>query len=246
VGDRSRGRFATPAEFPLDDCSQYRGLHVRREFLVFVHRSGPFSVAPCQTLALRFATFSPLYVVGAAVCLSGRWRRTVAASYCTGSGWSTNATTHQACSRRRLGQRARRRRHLSSSTSLPSSAHPRLPDRPPRHSPHRPYRPPLPHWHRRHCRLHHRQHLRALSSKAPITNRSSPSSPRRPPSPPPPEPGHPSQSLRCHRRRLCSVACASTTSTFQKVTHAWYALRHLLICSSAHLLIAMKTLRIGT
>jgi hypothetical protein len=32
VGERSRGRFATPAADLLpDDCSPYRGLHVRRE-----------------------------------------------------------------------------------------------------------------------------------------------------------------------------------------------------------------------
>jgi hypothetical protein len=39
VGDRSRGRFATPADFPLHDCSPYRGLHVRREWVGVVHRS---------------------------------------------------------------------------------------------------------------------------------------------------------------------------------------------------------------
>jgi hypothetical protein len=38
VGDRSRGRFATPADFPRHDCSPNRGLHVRRERLAFVHR----------------------------------------------------------------------------------------------------------------------------------------------------------------------------------------------------------------
>ena len=35
VGDRSRGRFATPAGFPLHDGTPYRGLHVRRESLGF-------------------------------------------------------------------------------------------------------------------------------------------------------------------------------------------------------------------
>jgi hypothetical protein len=30
-GVSSRGRFATPADFPLHDCSPYRELHVRRE-----------------------------------------------------------------------------------------------------------------------------------------------------------------------------------------------------------------------
>jgi hypothetical protein len=33
VGNRSRGCFATPADFPRHDCSPYPGLHVRRECL---------------------------------------------------------------------------------------------------------------------------------------------------------------------------------------------------------------------
>jgi hypothetical protein len=36
---RSRGRFATPADFTLHDGTPYRGLHARRESLGFVHRS---------------------------------------------------------------------------------------------------------------------------------------------------------------------------------------------------------------
>jgi hypothetical protein len=47
------------ADFPRHDCSPYRGLHVRRESVGLVQ--GPFSVAPCRTRTLRFATFSPLY-----------------------------------------------------------------------------------------------------------------------------------------------------------------------------------------
>jgi hypothetical protein len=39
VGDRSRGRFATPADSPLQDCSPYSHVHVRRGSLGFVHRS---------------------------------------------------------------------------------------------------------------------------------------------------------------------------------------------------------------
>jgi argininosuccinate lyase len=31
VGDRSRGRFATPTDFPLQDCSPYSHVHVRPE-----------------------------------------------------------------------------------------------------------------------------------------------------------------------------------------------------------------------
>jgi multidrug resistance efflux pump len=39
VGDRSRGRFATPTDSPLHDGSPYWGLHARRWGLGFVHRS---------------------------------------------------------------------------------------------------------------------------------------------------------------------------------------------------------------
>jgi hypothetical protein len=35
VGDRSRARFATPADSPRHDGTPYRGLHVRRESLGF-------------------------------------------------------------------------------------------------------------------------------------------------------------------------------------------------------------------
>jgi hypothetical protein len=38
VGDRSRGRYATPADSPLHDGTPYRGLRVRRWGLGFVHR----------------------------------------------------------------------------------------------------------------------------------------------------------------------------------------------------------------
>jgi hypothetical protein len=50
VGDRSRGRYATPADFPPHAGTPYRGLRVRRWGLGFVHRSRAiFSVAPCRT-----------------------------------------------------------------------------------------------------------------------------------------------------------------------------------------------------
>jgi hypothetical protein len=38
-GDRSRGCYATPADFPLHDGTPHRGLRVRRWGLGFVHRS---------------------------------------------------------------------------------------------------------------------------------------------------------------------------------------------------------------
>ena len=34
MGDRSHGRFVTPADFPLHDCSPHSRVHVRRERLV--------------------------------------------------------------------------------------------------------------------------------------------------------------------------------------------------------------------
>jgi hypothetical protein len=39
VGERLRGRFATPADFPPQDCSPYRGLYVRPFSLGVVPRS---------------------------------------------------------------------------------------------------------------------------------------------------------------------------------------------------------------
>jgi hypothetical protein len=39
VGDRPRGRYATPADFPLHGATPYRGLRVRRWGLGFVHHS---------------------------------------------------------------------------------------------------------------------------------------------------------------------------------------------------------------
>jgi hypothetical protein len=45
---RSRCLFATPAEFPLQHCSPYSHVHVRRDSLGFVHCSRQFCVAPCQ------------------------------------------------------------------------------------------------------------------------------------------------------------------------------------------------------
>ena len=38
VGDRSRGRYATPADSPRHDGTPYRGLRVRRWGLGFAHR----------------------------------------------------------------------------------------------------------------------------------------------------------------------------------------------------------------
>ena len=39
MGERSRGRYATPADFPLHDCTPYRWLRARRWGLGFVRHS---------------------------------------------------------------------------------------------------------------------------------------------------------------------------------------------------------------
>jgi hypothetical protein len=51
----SRGRFATPADFPRRDCSPYSHVHVRRESLGFVHRPRAIFCRPVPN-PLRFAT----------------------------------------------------------------------------------------------------------------------------------------------------------------------------------------------
>jgi hypothetical protein len=58
VGDRPRGRFATPADFPRHDGSPYRTVyhantHAAKVWDLSVVQ-GPFPVAPCQTLPLRY------------------------------------------------------------------------------------------------------------------------------------------------------------------------------------------------
>ena len=58
MGDRSRGRFATPADFPLHDGTPCSHVHVRRERLVFVHRSRTIF---CQRLPSDSRTFASLY-----------------------------------------------------------------------------------------------------------------------------------------------------------------------------------------
>jgi hypothetical protein len=63
LGERSRGRFATPADFPLHDCSPYRGLYVRRERLGFVYRSRTIFCRRVPNLTLRFAAIASLYSI---------------------------------------------------------------------------------------------------------------------------------------------------------------------------------------
>jgi hypothetical protein len=61
VEDCSRGRFPTPADFPLHDCSPYRGIVARTEGYTCAAKvwdfplvQGLFPAAPFQILALRF------------------------------------------------------------------------------------------------------------------------------------------------------------------------------------------------
>jgi hypothetical protein len=53
VGDRSRGRFATPADFPHQGCRSYRGLHVRGERFGFVHCSRAIFCRPVPNPTIR-------------------------------------------------------------------------------------------------------------------------------------------------------------------------------------------------
>ena len=48
----SRGRFATPTDFPLHDCSPYSHVHVRRESLEFVHRCMSILCRPVPNLSV--------------------------------------------------------------------------------------------------------------------------------------------------------------------------------------------------
>ena len=63
VGDRPHGRFATHAGFLLQDGSPYReGYTYAAEVWALSMVQGTFSVTPCPTLMLRFATFASLRV----------------------------------------------------------------------------------------------------------------------------------------------------------------------------------------
>jgi hypothetical protein len=57
VGDRSRSRFATPAESPLRGCSPYSHLHIRRDRLGFVHRSRAIFYHPVPNPSVTIASF---------------------------------------------------------------------------------------------------------------------------------------------------------------------------------------------
>jgi hypothetical protein len=57
VGDRSRGRYATPADFPLHDGTLYRGLQVRLWGLGFVHRSRAIFCRPVPNTRVTICNF---------------------------------------------------------------------------------------------------------------------------------------------------------------------------------------------
>jgi hypothetical protein len=59
--DRSRGRFATPADFPLEDCSAYSHVHARRESLGFVPRSRSIFCRPAPNPAIRNFCIAAMY-----------------------------------------------------------------------------------------------------------------------------------------------------------------------------------------
>jgi hypothetical protein len=58
VGDRSRGRFTTPADCSRHDHSSYSHVHVRRASLGFVHR--PRAIF-CRLLRIRILCLSRVY-----------------------------------------------------------------------------------------------------------------------------------------------------------------------------------------
>jgi hypothetical protein len=61
VGDRSRGRFATPADQPRHDCSPYSHMHTYGASIWDVPiLQGPREVARAKPY-VRFATFASLY-----------------------------------------------------------------------------------------------------------------------------------------------------------------------------------------
>ena len=57
VGDRSRGRFATPADFPRHDGTPYRRLRARRWGLGFVHRSRTIFCRAVPNLSVTIRNF---------------------------------------------------------------------------------------------------------------------------------------------------------------------------------------------
>ena len=78
MGDRSRGRFATPADSPLHDGTPCRGLHARRWGLGFVHRSRAIL---CRPVPNPKVTIRTCCIAGEAQAYGGRGDRAAAASW---------------------------------------------------------------------------------------------------------------------------------------------------------------------
>jgi hypothetical protein len=95
VGDRSRGRFATPADLPLHDCSPYSHVHARRESLGFVHRSRAILCRPVPNPKVTIRNFS----IAVQACVP---RHIDASSLCT----LCRVPLHAACAQQRQRQLA--------------------------------------------------------------------------------------------------------------------------------------------
>jgi hypothetical protein len=92
-GECSRGRFATPADFPRHDCSPYRGLRVRRWGLGFFRRSRAFF---CRAVPNLSVTIRKLFSI-ACRCGSARrppWRRCCATRRCDCAAAGFSSKSH--------------------------------------------------------------------------------------------------------------------------------------------------------
>jgi hypothetical protein len=93
VGDRSWGRYATPADFPLHDCSPYSHVHVRRESVGFVHHSRTIL---CRTLPNPNDTIRNFCIAVWTRRRSWTWARRWAARWAASSSAGTCSSTSTA------------------------------------------------------------------------------------------------------------------------------------------------------
>jgi hypothetical protein len=68
VGDRSRGRFATPAGFPRPECSPYSHVHAPRKFGIYPSFKEYFMSPRAKPLSVPIRNF----------CIAVRWERATA------------------------------------------------------------------------------------------------------------------------------------------------------------------------
>jgi hypothetical protein len=123
VGEMSsRGRFATPADFPRHDCSPYRGLHERRESVGFVHRSTAMFCRPVPSPSVPIRNFLPhrcesaYHATAHAVSLpppNPRRTRLSAARLRPGRAVASAAAAALRAQRAQLAARPQRRRQLT-------------------------------------------------------------------------------------------------------------------------------------